>query len=360
VASNLPDDLLGLPGASFLMGDAMDEGDPDYEQPVHAVQLSAFAIGRREVTKSEWDAVASWAATNGYDIGASTGSGKATNHPVHSVSWFHCVKWCNARSEKEGLSPCYFTDGGHGTVYRSGETDLQDAWVDWSAAGYRLPTEAEWECAARGAAAQRRFPWRDTNAIVHARANYFSSAHLTYDLSPTRGCHPDHDTDPSPYTAAVGSFAANNFGIHDAAGNVHEWCWDRYDIAFVACWNCGGNGWVPCPICEGAAWVLCWNCGGVGCDICFYLGVLPCDYCLGAGTLTCPVCVGTGELPEPGRYYQNSPGTNPRGPDSGLGRVYRGGDWWDYGDACRVAARRYGQPTEQTNRRGFRVVRRIP
>lgn len=110
------------------------------------------------------------------------------------------MKWANARSEKEGLVPCYYTDDTQTTVYRTGTVDVQNDWVKWIACGYRLPTEVEWEKAARGGAAGHRYPWSATDAIDHSRANYDSGG-----------------------TTPVGSFAPNGYGLYDMAGNVWEW-----------------------------------------------------------------------------------------------------------------------------------------
>ena len=96
------------------------------------------------------------------------------------------VKWCNARSEKEGRTPAYYTNSIRTKVFKSGHMSLLNNWVNWNA-GYRLPTEAEWERTARGSM-QARFPDGDT--ITHGNANYFSSSSLSYDTSPTRGFHP--------------------------------------------------------------------------------------------------------------------------------------------------------------------------
>jgi sulfatase modifying factor 1 len=216
-----PSGMVLIPAGSFLMGDSFGEGDSD-ELPVQTVSVSAFWMDTVEVTKGLWDEVATWAAANGYDLGPEDGSGKALDHPVYDVTWYEAVKWANARSEKEGLDPCYTVSG---SVYRSWQSAPD---CNWSANGYRLPTEAEWEKAARGGVAGHRFPWSDVDTIDHTRANYYSYSGYSYDTSPTRGYHPAYATGDYPYTSPVGSFAPNGYGVYDMAGNVFEWCWDWY------------------------------------------------------------------------------------------------------------------------------------
>jgi sulfatase modifying factor 1 len=217
--ASAPAGMALIPAGSFQMGDNLGDGW-EAEVPVHTVYVSAFYIDRTEVSWGKWQEVRTWSSTRGYDIG-SVGSGKADNHPVHSVNWYDCIKWLNARSEMEGLTPCYRRGG---VVYKAEQHD--DIVCAWSANGYRLPTEAEWEKAARGGLSGRRFPWGDT--IQHARANYYSSSSYGYDTSPTRGYHPSYETG-WPNTSPAGAFAANGYGLYDMAGNVWEWCWDWFD-----------------------------------------------------------------------------------------------------------------------------------
>jgi formylglycine-generating enzyme len=188
-------------------------------------------MDRYEVTKALWDDVYNWAITHSYsfEYGA---QGKASSHPAYMMTWYDAVKWCNARSEKENRTPAYYTEAGLNVRYRSGQVDVQTNWVNWSS-GYRLPTEAEWEKAARGGASGHRFPWSDVDTITQSRANYYSYwsggvPYDPYDVNPTSGYHPTFATGGIPYTSPVGYFAANGYGLYDMAGNVWEWCWDWY------------------------------------------------------------------------------------------------------------------------------------
>ncbi len=216
-----------IPAGSFTMGDTFSEGSSG-ELPLHTVQVSAFYMDRYEVTKALWDDVYSWAITHGYsfEYGA---QGKAASHPAQSMTWYDAAKWCNARSEKEGRVPAYYTSVAQTTVYRSGQVTVDSSSVKWTA-GYRLPTEAEWEKAARGGASGQRFPWGNT--ISWSQANYnsypLSWGGYAYDVSPTSSYHPTFNDGVYPYTSPVGYFAPNGYGLYDMAGNVWEWCWDWY------------------------------------------------------------------------------------------------------------------------------------
>jgi len=150
---------------------------------------------------------------------------------VQTVDWYGCVKWCNARSQQAGLTPVYHTDAGLRQVY----TNLLDftLYANWAANGYRLPTEAEWEKAARGGLSGQRFPWGNT--ISESQANYYgctSGCGFSYDLGPNGYNSIGRIGGTLPATSPVGSFAPNGYGLYDMAGNVWEWCWDSYGTPY--------------------------------------------------------------------------------------------------------------------------------
>ena len=221
----VPGTMVAVQGGTFSMGDSYDEGNVE-ERPVHTVTVDGFQIGKYEVTQAEW---AIHMDDANYDFGT------GTNHPVYGVSWFQIIKYCNLKSIAENLTPCYVIQGSTlpsdwpvPPIYADSPTfGVWDAveW-NWSADGYRLPTEAEWEYAARGG--------------LDSADDYRYSGSGTIDAVAWYG-----DNAPTA-CKIVGGKLPNQLGLYDMSGNVYEFCWDRFADDYYT--TCNDLGTVANPI----------------------------------------------------------------------------------------------------------------
>jgi formylglycine-generating enzyme required for sulfatase activity len=213
-----PPGMVYVPPGPFQMGDSFAEGSAD-EGPVRTVTLDGFYVEIYEVTNGLWESVRTWAINNGYSSDMSTVTG-GLDTPIRFTQWFQAVLWCNARSEKEGLTPCYYTSPTHQVVARSGtqiSSSLINNYVLWTANGYRLPTEAEWEKAARGSLTGKRYPWGDISNDPLGGGRWGGSI-----------------SNNNNFPVGVGSYQPNGYGLYDMAGNVWEVCWDSYSTAYYS------------------------------------------------------------------------------------------------------------------------------
>lgn len=206
-------EMVTVEGGTFMMGTT---DGPNAQRPVHGVRLDTFLISKCEVTQGLWFDVMKERPSRyqGKNVTPNTDENKL---PVEMVNWYEAVTFCNKLSKKEGFKPVYTINT------KTEDSDNQHPldrvkWVvsaDWDANGYRLPTEAEWEYAARGGKYSKGYEF--------AGGNYADLVNIA--------CY---DKNSDAYTFEVGSKKPNELGIYDMTGNVFEWCWDKYDKSYYS------------------------------------------------------------------------------------------------------------------------------
>lgn len=175
-----PEGFVYVEGGKFIMG----SNEEEREQPIHEVTVGDFYMGIYEVTQKEYKEV----------MKSNPSLYKGDDKPVNNLSWYMAVKFCNKLSQQENLTPCYTGTG-------------KDIKCDFSANGYRLPTEAEWEFAAKGGVKSKGYTWAGSNDPKEV---------AVYNRKLNTGLQ------------AVGTKKPNELGLYDMSGNLRELCWDWF------------------------------------------------------------------------------------------------------------------------------------
>jgi len=198
----VPEDMVWVEGGSYVRPDGKE------------ITVTGLYVSRTEVTQSDFKSI------TGNNPSSFADTSSAAVRPVESISWYEAIEYCNIRSLKEGLQAAYTINRRNPDANNISDIDGKK-WqisVDWDASGYRLPTEAEWEYAARGGTFSNDYLYAGSSRPTDVAWFNKNSGEGLMALGPKK-------------TKPVATKKQNELGIYDMSGNVSEWCWDWFSAS---------------------------------------------------------------------------------------------------------------------------------